>query len=104
LRRSSPSCAVRSSGHGRQEQLAAERDRINAALSELRAREASLDAEREALAKAVSELAELRDVLTGGRKQQLQYLEDCRSGRRRCAARSPRGRLRSESLPNRQKS
>jgi chromosome segregation protein len=59
-----------------QEQLAAERDRINAALSELRAREAALDAEREALAKAVSELAELRDVLTGGRKQQLQYLEE----------------------------
>ena len=59
-----------------QEQLAAERDRINGALSELRAREASFDAEREALTKAVSELTELRDVLTGGRNQQLQYLEE----------------------------
>ena len=59
-----------------QEQLSAERERITSALSEQRAREASFDAEREALTKAVSELAELRDVLTGGRNQQLNYLEE----------------------------
>ncbi len=59
-----------------QEQLTTERDRITTALSELRAREASFDAESEALTKAVSELTELRDVLTGGRNQQLQYLDE----------------------------
>lgn len=58
-----------------QETLTAERDRITAALSELRAQEASLDAERDALQKAVTELSELRAVLTGGRQQQQEYLD-----------------------------
>jgi chromosome segregation protein len=58
-----------------QEQLSAERDRITNSLSELRAREASCDAEREALMKAVSELSALREDLTGGRMQQLSFLE-----------------------------
>jgi chromosome segregation protein len=58
-----------------QEQLTVERDRITAVLSELRAQEASLDAECDALTKAVSELSELRAVLTGGRQQQLDFLE-----------------------------
>jgi chromosome segregation protein len=59
-----------------QEALALERDRLTNALSELRALEASFDAERDALQKAVSELSELRRVLTGGRQQQLDYLEE----------------------------
>ena len=59
-----------------QEQLTAERERINGILSDLRAREASFDAESEALKKAVSELAELRNALSGGRNQQLQYLKE----------------------------
>jgi chromosome segregation protein len=59
-----------------QEQLTAERERITGALSELRAREASLAAEREVLEKAVTELSELRDLLTGGRQQQLSYIEE----------------------------
>ncbi len=58
-----------------QEMLSAERDRITAALSELRAQEASLDAEHDALQKAVTELSELRAVLTGGRQQQQEYLD-----------------------------
>jgi chromosome segregation protein len=58
-----------------QEQLSAERDRITNDLSELRAKEASCDAEREALMKAVSELSALREDLTGGRLQQLGYLD-----------------------------
>ena len=59
-----------------QQQLVAEREKINAVLSELRAKEASFDAERDALTKAVVELSELRDVLSGGRNQQLQYVEE----------------------------
>lgn len=58
-----------------QEQLTAERERITGTLSELRAREASFDAERDALQKAVSELAQLRDALSGGRSQQMEYVE-----------------------------
>jgi len=58
-----------------QETLSAQREAINGALSELRAREASLEAEREALQKAVTELSELRKVLTGGRQQQMDYLD-----------------------------
>jgi chromosome segregation protein len=56
------------------EQLAAERERITNELSELRAREASYDAERDALRKAVEELSQLRQVLTGGRQQQISFL------------------------------
>ena len=59
-----------------QEQLAAERERINGVLSDLRAREASFDAESQALRKAVSELSELRNALTGGRNQQISYLDE----------------------------
>jgi chromosome segregation protein len=59
-----------------QEFLAGERDRLTNALSELRARDASFDAERDALQKAVSELTELRRVLTGGRQQQMDFLEE----------------------------
>ncbi|SHH63525.1 condensin subunit Smc [Sporobacter termitidis DSM 10068] len=62
-----------------QEQLTSERDRITSALSELRAREASLDAENEALTKAVTELSELREILTGGRRQQMQYLDELKA-------------------------
>jgi chromosome segregation protein len=57
-----------------QERLTAERDRINGELSGQRAREASIDAESEALRKAVEELSQLREVLTGGRMQQMDYL------------------------------
>lgn len=62
-----------------QEFLTAERNRISDALSELRAREASCDAEREALQKAVTELSELRELLTGGRRQQLMILDDLKT-------------------------
>ena len=61
--------------------FASERDRVTNALSELRAQEASCDAERDALAKAVSELSELRRVLTGGRQQQITFLEELKTKR-----------------------
>lgn len=61
--------------------LASERDRLTNAMSELRALEASYDAERDALQKAVSELSELRRVLTGGRQQQLDFLEELKAKR-----------------------
>ncbi|MEL4105540.1 chromosome segregation protein SMC [Oscillospiraceae bacterium WX1] len=57
-----------------QEALARERDTITAQLSDLRAQEASCDAERDALVKAVTELSELREVLTGSRHQQIDFL------------------------------
>lgn len=66
---------IASSSEG-QEALLTEREKITSALSELRAQEASFDAEREALQKAVTELSELRDILTGGRQQQMDYLAD----------------------------
>ena len=69
-----------------QEQLTAEREQINSALSELRAREASLIAEGEALHKAVTELSELRDLLTGGRRQQLSYIEELKAKQDRILA------------------
>ncbi len=59
-----------------QEFLASERDRLTNALSELRALEASFDAESDALKKAVSELSDLREILTGGRQQQIDFLEE----------------------------
>ena len=62
-----------------QEKLTSERERISQAMSELRAGEASLNAEGEALLKAVTELSELRDILTGGRQQQEQYLEELKT-------------------------
>jgi chromosome segregation protein len=64
-----------------QEKLTAERDRITGELSALRAQEASYDAEREALKKAVEELSALREVLTGGRRQQMDYLEELEARR-----------------------
>lgn len=63
------------------EDLINERNRLTNALSELRALEASYDAEREALQKAVSELSELRRVLTGGRQQQVDLLEELKAKR-----------------------
>ena len=62
-----------------QEQLLAERERLSGALSELRAREASLDAESEALHKAVTELSELRELLTGDRRQQLAFIQELKA-------------------------
>ena len=62
-----------------QEQLTAERERITGTLSELRAREASIAAEGEALTKAVTELSELRELLTGGRQQQLSYIDELKA-------------------------
>jgi chromosome segregation protein len=58
-----------------QELLQQERERVNAALSELRAEMASLDAERDALAKAVSEFAELREKLSGDREKKIETLD-----------------------------
>ena len=54
-----------------QERLFLERDRVNAAISELRSSAASLDAERDALTKAVSELSALREEMLGSRARQL---------------------------------
>jgi chromosome segregation protein len=59
-----------------QDMLKAERDALNNTLSERRAQVSSLDAEAEAVRKAVSELSALRNVLTGGRRQQEEYLEE----------------------------
>ncbi len=64
-----------------QEVLSRERDRLSNALSEIRALEASFDAERDALKKAVAELSELRGVLTGGRQQQIDFLEELKAKR-----------------------
>lgn len=57
-----------------QEQLIADREVITTSLADLRAQEASCTAESQALVNAVSELSELRDMLTGGRRQQMDYL------------------------------
>jgi chromosome segregation protein len=62
-----------------QEQLTQERDRVNTALSELRAETASLDAERDALAKAVVELSALRDEMTDSRERQLDTINGLKS-------------------------
>ena len=59
-----------------QERLSGERDRVNTALSELRAERASLDAESDALAKAVLELNALRDEMLGSRERQLERILD----------------------------
>ena len=58
-----------------QERLSQERDRVNTALSELRARHASLDAENDALTKAVTELSALRDEMLGNRERQLESIQ-----------------------------
>jgi chromosome segregation protein len=58
-----------------QERLSQERERVNAALSELRAEGASLDAESDALAKAVMELSALRDEMYGSRERQLETID-----------------------------
>ena len=58
-----------------QELLSQERDRVNSALSELRAQGASLEAENAALSKAVSELSALRDEMFGSRDRQLETIE-----------------------------
>jgi len=55
--------------------LAENRDRVNEAMSELRAEGASLDAEREALTKAVTELSALRDEMFGSRERQLETID-----------------------------
>jgi len=58
-----------------QERLVQECDRVNAALSELRAENASLDAEKDALSKAVTELSALRDEMFGSRERQLETID-----------------------------
>ena len=58
-----------------QEKLSIERDRVNSALSELRAQGASLDAENDVLNKAVMELSALRDEMFGSRDRQLVTIE-----------------------------
>jgi chromosome segregation protein len=62
-----------------QDALNAERAAIAELLSDNRARLSSLDAETDALTKAVTELSALRDVLTGGRQQQLDYLNELKT-------------------------
>jgi len=59
-----------------QDLLKAERDALTNILSERRAQISSLDAEADAVRKAVTELTELRNVLTGGRRQQEEYLKE----------------------------
>ena len=58
-----------------QERLSQERDRINEALSDLRARGASLEAEKDALSKAVSELSALREEMIDSRARQFEAID-----------------------------
>lgn len=58
-----------------QEQLSRERERINEALSELRAETASLDSEKDAISKAVLELNALREEMSGSRDRQIETIE-----------------------------
>ncbi|MCL2124357.1 MAG: chromosome segregation protein SMC [Oscillospiraceae bacterium] len=62
-----------------QERLTEERERVNAAMSELRAGRASIDAEYEALTKAVVELSALRDEMSGNRDRQLEAIGELKS-------------------------
>ncbi|MCL2819878.1 MAG: chromosome segregation protein SMC [Oscillospiraceae bacterium] len=56
------------------ELLTVERERVNAALSELRAESAALDAEKDAISKAVTDLYKLRDEMFGSRERQLDII------------------------------
>ena len=58
-----------------QEHLSKERERVNAAISELRAESAALDAEGEAISKSVSQLCAMRDEMHGSRDRQLEAIE-----------------------------
>ena len=59
-----------------QELLTGERERVNLAISELRAETAALDAKSEELAKSVSELCIIRDEMKGSRERQLESIEE----------------------------
>ena len=62
-----------------QERLSEERDRVNTAMSELRAQRASFDAESEALTKAVLELNALRDEMLGSHERQLETIQSLKN-------------------------
>jgi chromosome segregation protein len=66
-----------------QELLSRERDRVNLALSEIRAQGASLEAENIALGKSVSELSALRDEMYSSRDRQLETIENLKGDNKR---------------------
>lgn len=59
-----------------QDAIRQQREALNATLSERRAQISSLEAEAEAIRKAVAELSALRSALSGGRRQQEEYLKE----------------------------
>ena len=62
-----------------QERLSQERERVNEALSELRAQRASIDAEHEVLSKDVLELRALREEMSDNRERQLGTIDDLKT-------------------------
>jgi len=58
-----------------QEQLAQEKEKVDAELAELRAKLASLNAEKDALTKSVSDLSAIRNDMIGSRERQLETID-----------------------------